>query len=70
MENEPVRPKENTDIADYILSCHDGDPQAAINAMLEEIEHLQVQLSIAARAMGHGYTRGWKPMEARDVVED
>jgi hypothetical protein len=64
-ENGTVRPEKNIDVADYILSCHDGDPKAAIEAMIEEIEHLQHQLNIAVAAMGHGYTRGWKPEASR-----
>jgi hypothetical protein len=51
------------DVADYILQCHDGNAKAAIEAMQEEIEHLQHQLSLAVVAMGRGYTRGWIPSD-------
>ncbi|MES5096644.1 hypothetical protein ABUK73_00270 [Agrobacterium sp. BA1120] len=68
MEIENVRPNDETapvDVADYILQCHEGNAKAAIEAMQEEIEHLQHQLSLAVVAMGHGYTRGWAPSEGR-----
>lgn len=59
--------KAPSDVADYILQCHEGNAKAAIEAMQEEIEHLQHQLRIAVVAMGRGYTRGWVPNEERDV---
>lgn len=61
-ENAPV------DVADYILQCLQGDAKSAIEAMQEEIEHLQHQLSLAVIAMGRGYTRGWVPGEGRNGV--
>ncbi|MCM2434112.1 hypothetical protein [Agrobacterium rosae] len=70
MEIENVRPEIRqtpADVAEYILLCHDGDAKAAIEAMQEEIEHLQHQLSLAVVAMGRGYTRGWVPSEGRDA---
>ncbi len=60
--------KPPVDVADYILQCHEGNAKAAIEAMQEEIEHLQHQLSLAVVAMGRGYTRGWVPREGRDVL--
>lgn len=57
---------DEADVADYILDCHNGNANAAIEAMQEEIEHLQHQLSLAVKAMGKGYTRGWVPSEERD----
>ena len=59
---------DEADVADYILDCHDGDAKAAIEAMQDEIEHLQNQLKIAVVAMGKGYTRGWTPSGERDAV--
>lgn len=56
------------DVADYILDCHDGDPKAAVEALIAEIEHLQEQLALAVVAMGRGYTRGWVPSPQRDNV--
>lgn len=58
---------DEADVADYILDCHNGNAKAAIDAMQEEIEHLQQQLSIAVVAMGKGYRRGWVPGEKRDA---
>lgn len=69
MEIENVRPEFETapaDLAAYILQCHNGNAKAAIEAMQEEIEHLQYQLSLAVVAMGKGYTRGWVPSEGRN----
>lgn len=66
---EDVRPEERpvpTDVADYILQCHGGNPKSAIEAMQEEIEYLQNQLNVAVAAMGRGYTRGWAPQAERD----
>ncbi|WP_416408114.1 hypothetical protein [Agrobacterium rosae] len=56
---------DEADVADYILDCHNGNAKAAVQAMQEEIEHLQHQLSLAVVAMGKGYTRGWVPIEER-----
>ncbi|WP_181013820.1 hypothetical protein [Agrobacterium rosae] len=70
MEIENVRPEIGqmpADVAEYILHCHNGNAKAAIEAMQEEIEHLQHQLSLAVVAMGRGYTRGWVPSEGRDA---
>ena len=70
MEIENVRPENRStdiDVADYILLCHDGNAKAAVEAMQEEIEHLQHQLRLAVAAMGKGYSRGWVPSEERDA---
>lgn len=56
------------DVAEYVLACHEGDPLAAINAMIDEIEHLQAQLSLAVTAMGRGFTRGWVPPVDRQEI--
>lgn len=58
--------KQPDDIAAYVIQCHDGDPVAAVETLLDEIHHLQNQLSIAVAAMGRGYTRGWKPSTERE----
>lgn len=55
----------SNDVVDYILQCHGGDAKAAIEAMQEEIIHLQHQLNLAVAAMGRGYTRGWVPDDGR-----
>ncbi|WP_262577447.1 hypothetical protein [Agrobacterium tumefaciens] len=64
-----VRPnaiKQPDDIAAYVIQCHDGNAVAAVEALLDEIYHLQNQPSIAVAAMGRGYTRGWKPSAERE----
>lgn len=58
--------KKPEDIAAYVTQYHDGDAVAAVRTLLDEIHHLQNQLSIATVAMGRGYTRGWKPSVERD----
>lgn len=58
---------DEADVADYILDCHDGNAKAAIEAMQEEIEHLQHQLRLAVVAMGRGYTKECVPNEERDA---
>lgn len=71
MEIENVRLENRStdvDVADYILLCHNGNAKAAVEAMQEEIEHLQHQLRLAVAAMGRGYTRGWAPSKGRDAV--
>ncbi|NTB96937.1 hypothetical protein G6M84_10450 [Agrobacterium tumefaciens] len=64
-----VRPnsiKQPDDIAAYVIQCHDGNAVAAVETLLDEINHLRNQLSIAVAAMGRGYTRGWKPSAERE----
>jgi hypothetical protein len=63
-EDENVRPAataEPNEIAAYIIRTQGGDAVAAVEILLDEILHLQTQLSIAVAAMGKGYTRGWMP---------
>ncbi|WP_373465568.1 MULTISPECIES: hypothetical protein [Agrobacterium] len=54
------------DVAAYVIQCHDGDAKAAVETLLDEIEHLQQQLSVAVAAMGRGFTRGWIPNGERE----
>ncbi len=54
------------DVAAYVIQCHDGDAKAAVESLLDEIEHLQQQLSVAVAAMGRGFTRGWIPNGERE----
>jgi hypothetical protein len=67
-EDEKVRAEateELHEIAAYIIQSNGGDAIAAVEILLDEIEHLQTQLSIAVAAMGKGYTRGWTPIIER-----
>lgn len=54
------------DVAAYVIQRHDGDAKAAVETLLDEIEHLQQQLSVAVAAMGRGFTRGWTPSGERE----
>lgn len=68
-----MRPQFETpdaDPVDHIIAWHDGDPREAIRTLLGDVQHLRMQLALSTAAMGHGFTRGWKPAEVRDVVED
>lgn len=58
--------KQPDNIATYVIQCHDGNAVAAVETLLDEIHHLQNQLSMAVAAMGRGYTRGWKPSGERE----
>lgn len=49
------RKADEADLADYILDCHNGDAKAAIDAMQDEIEHLQHQLRLAVAAIGRAH---------------
>lgn len=63
-ENENVRPERRepeADPVDHIIAWHDGDSRAAIETLMEDIQHLRMQLALATAAMGKGFTRGWKP---------
>ena len=64
-----MRPKSRepeADPVDHIIAWHDGDHRAAIETLMEDIQHLRMQLALATAAMGKGYTRGWLPNENRD----
>ncbi|WP_410489565.1 dehydrogenase [Agrobacterium tumefaciens] len=68
-ENENVRPnprEPQADPVDHIIAWHDGDSRAAIETLMEDIQHLRLQLALATAAMGKGFTRGWLPNETRD----
>ncbi|WLP53180.1 dehydrogenase [Agrobacterium fabrum] len=54
------------DPVDHIIAWHDGDHRAAIETLMEDIQHLRMQLALATAAMGKGFTRGWLPNENRD----
>jgi hypothetical protein len=54
------------DPVDHVIAWHDGDHRAAIETLMEDIQHLRMQLALATAAMGKGFTRGWLPNENRD----
>ncbi|UYZ11174.1 dehydrogenase (plasmid) [Agrobacterium salinitolerans] len=55
------------DPVDHIIAWHDGDHRAAIWTLMEDVQHLRMQLALATAAMGDGFTRGWKPEADRDA---
>ncbi|TZG31878.1 dehydrogenase [Agrobacterium sp. B1(2019)] len=65
MRPQPREPE--ADPVDHIIAWHDGDSRAAIETLMEDIQHLRMQLALATAAMGRGFTRGWKPGADRDA---
>ncbi len=65
MRPQPREPE--ADPVDHIIAWHDGDSRAAIETLMEDIQHLSLQLALATAAMGMGFTRGWKPEADRDA---
>ncbi|MGV2165113.1 dehydrogenase [Agrobacterium sp. 16-172Ci] len=61
----PERREPEADPIDHIIAWHDGDSRAAIETLMEDIQHLRMQLALASAAMGKGFTRGWKPEAER-----
>jgi hypothetical protein len=64
-----VRPqfeRPEADPIEHVIAWHDGDEREAIKTLLDDIQHLRLQLALATAAMGRGYTRGWVPSEERD----
>ncbi len=57
----PLPREPEADPVDHIIAWHDGDSRAAIETLIEDIQHLRLQLALASAAMGKGFTRGWKP---------
>lgn len=57
----PLPREPEADPVDHIIAWHDGDSRAAIETLMEDIQHLRLQLALASAAMGKGFTRGWKP---------
>jgi len=58
------------DPVEHIIAWHDGDSRAAIETLMEDIQHLRLQLALATAAMGRGFTRGWLPTENRGDIEE
>lgn len=51
----------DADPVEHAIAWHDGDARAAIRTLLQDVAYLRQQLALATAAMGHGYTRGWRP---------
>lgn len=61
----PQSREPEADPVDHIIAWHDGDSRAAIETLMEDIQHLRLQLALATAAMGRGFTRGWVPNDER-----
>lgn len=64
-----VRPQLNEDLRNEIdnaIAWHDGDARATVGTFLADCTYLRQQRDIASRAMGHGFTRGWRPVSERE----
>lgn len=48
------------------LAYHDGNAEATIATLLEDLRFLRQQLALAEGAMSTGMTRGWRPIYERD----
>jgi predicted aldo/keto reductase-like oxidoreductase len=48
------------------LAYHDGNAEATIATLLEDLRFLRQQLALAEGAMSTGMTRGWRPSYERD----
>ncbi len=58
----PLSPEpQYADPLDGLIARHGGDILAALRTLHGEYVCLQDHLALAVVAMGHGYTRGWKP---------
>ena len=49
-----------------VIAYHEGDMQAAISTLLDDVRHLRQQLAFAEGAISRGMTRGWRPSYDRD----
>lgn len=57
---------EDRNEVDLTLAWHDGNARAAIATLLADCAYLRWQLELAGRAMGSGFTRGWRPAPDRE----
>ncbi|ARM89532.1 hypothetical protein RHEC894_CH03260 [Rhizobium sp. CIAT894] len=65
MKTQGLRKPADSEIAE-VIAYHEGDMQAAIRTLLDDVRHLRQQLAFAEGAMSHGMTRGWRPSYDRD----
>ena len=66
MREQPISEAMVDDEIAEVLAYHQGDAQAAIGTLLNDIRHLRWQLVLTEGAMGRGITRGWRPRYDRD----
>lgn len=65
-----LKQEPEADQVEHAIAWHDGDARAAIRTLLEDCAYLRQQLAMATAAMGHGYTRGWRPDGERDGASE
>jgi hypothetical protein len=53
------------DLAESVLTAHNGDALSAIRSLLEDADFLRDQLYIASNLMSKGISRGWRPRYER-----
>ncbi|MGN8152765.1 hypothetical protein ACTJK5_10870 [Agrobacterium sp. 22094] len=53
------------DLAESVLTAHNGDALAAIRSLLDDADFLRDQLYIASSLMSKGISRGWRPKYER-----
>ena len=53
------------EIIEQALAWHGGDARSTIATLLADCGYLRGQLAIASAAMGHGFSRGWRPAPSR-----
>lgn len=56
----------DTNEVEAALAYHDGNPEATIATLLDDLRFLRQQLALAEGAMSRGMTRGWRPSYERD----
>ncbi|MEB3043819.1 hypothetical protein [Rhizobium mulingense] len=66
MREQPIGEAMVDDEIVEVLAYHQGDAQAAIGTLLNDIRHLRWQLVLTEVAMGRGITRRWRPRYDRD----
>ncbi|CAN7433418.1 dehydrogenase [Rhizobium rhizogenes] len=49
------------DPIEEIIAAHHGDARAAVADLVQRIQHLRKELSLASVVMSRGMTRGWQP---------
>ncbi|OLP52613.1 dehydrogenase [Rhizobium rhizosphaerae] len=54
-------PKIEPDVIEDVLAWHGGDARTAIFALLNDCQHLRLQLALTEAAASSGFTRGWRP---------
>lgn len=56
---EPTEVEQLQADVDAVIASCDGDPRAAVAALIVSNAHLERELELALAAVSHGYSRGW-----------